>query len=250
MTIISFPLWIYSHRGGSISYIENTLSAFRHSASLKVDVLELDVQETKDKQVVIFHDDNLLRMCNVDKRICDLDYKDLPLLTTTKAHSDTRIPLLKELIQEFPDYPMQIDLKKAQDSLIHSTFDLIRHKTHSCLWGSFHHSTHKRMMQLYPSKFPVFFSLPRAFQSFFMYHLGILSWMTIYESAIILPDFYIFNSKGFFNALRKRNVKVVVFRNLNSFDKFQHISDLGADACCTDDPALLIEWTRLYRKKL
>jgi len=46
-----------------------------------VDGLELDIRMTKDKQPVIFHDKNLLRMTGVNSNISDFDYKDLPKLS-------------------------------------------------------------------------------------------------------------------------------------------------------------------------
>ena len=41
-------------------------------------MFELDVSITKDKKVIIIHDEYLKRMCGVDKYTFDFDYKDLP----------------------------------------------------------------------------------------------------------------------------------------------------------------------------
>lgn len=43
-------------------------------------MLELDCHLTKDGEVVVSHDQNLLRSTGVDKNISELNYKDLPLL--------------------------------------------------------------------------------------------------------------------------------------------------------------------------
>lgn len=43
-------------------------------------MLELDCQLTKDGEVVVAHDQNLLRSTGTDKNICELNYKELPLL--------------------------------------------------------------------------------------------------------------------------------------------------------------------------
>lgn len=46
-------------------------------------MLELDCHLTKDKQVVVCHDHKLLRATGLDKKISELDYKDLPPLLPT-----------------------------------------------------------------------------------------------------------------------------------------------------------------------
>lgn len=89
----------YAHRGlhsGDGRFPENSISAFRLANKAGFGA-ELDVQFTKDKQIVVFHDDDLKRMCGIDKRVDELDYaelKELPLLD-----SDQHIPLLIEALE-------------------------------------------------------------------------------------------------------------------------------------------------------
>jgi glycerophosphoryl diester phosphodiesterase len=76
---LPFAHALMSHRGGSLEFVENTLPAFRYSTNLNVDILEMDVQLTKDHEVVVFHDDDLMRMCGVrGRKISDFKYQDLP----------------------------------------------------------------------------------------------------------------------------------------------------------------------------
>jgi len=64
---------VIAHRGGSYENPENSLTAFKHSISVGVDMLELDVHITKDNIVVITHDQNLYRLANRDVNINDID---------------------------------------------------------------------------------------------------------------------------------------------------------------------------------
>lgn len=66
-----------AHRGlhgGEIP--ENSLSAFEEAAAKGYSV-ETDVQMTKDGELVLFHDDDLLRMCGVDKKVAACTYAQL-----------------------------------------------------------------------------------------------------------------------------------------------------------------------------
>jgi glycerophosphoryl diester phosphodiesterase len=49
-------VWNIAHRGGAALYPENTLAAFRDAVARGCDGAELDVQLSKDGEVVVFHD--------------------------------------------------------------------------------------------------------------------------------------------------------------------------------------------------
>lgn len=65
------------HRGASGHKTENTLAAFKHAALLGAEMWELDTQLTRDGVVVVCHDDHLLRVFGVDRRISDLTAAEL-----------------------------------------------------------------------------------------------------------------------------------------------------------------------------
>jgi len=87
---------VISHRGGSGESNENTLSAFKHSSDVGVDVFELDCHMTKDGKVVVAHDNNLSRLCGVERLISETNYDDLPLLLTEHTE-DIFLDINKEL---------------------------------------------------------------------------------------------------------------------------------------------------------
>ena len=70
----------YAHRGLWNSRMpENSLSAFENAARMGYGI-ELDIQLTKDKKIVVFHDDSLMRMCGVDKKVCELTLSEIRAL--------------------------------------------------------------------------------------------------------------------------------------------------------------------------
>ena len=60
---------VIAHRGFSGRYPENTLVAIRAAIRLGVDYVEIDVQETSDGKLIVFHDDRLNRICGVSGRV-------------------------------------------------------------------------------------------------------------------------------------------------------------------------------------
>lgn len=67
----------YAHRGASIYTLENTMSAFRKALELRATGIELDLQKTKDRKIVIFHDITIDKKSNNKGKISDYTYNEL-----------------------------------------------------------------------------------------------------------------------------------------------------------------------------
>lgn len=73
---------IFAHRGFSGYYPENTMLAFEKAASdTHADGIELDIQMTKDGELVIMHDETLDRTTNGSGFLKDYTYKELRQLS-------------------------------------------------------------------------------------------------------------------------------------------------------------------------
>src|SRR5213592_1447324 len=62
---------VIAHRGFSSRYPENTLPAIRAALRLGVAMIEIDVQQTRDGRLIVFHDYRLDRVCGVRARVRD-----------------------------------------------------------------------------------------------------------------------------------------------------------------------------------
>ncbi|MBR2248624.1 MAG: glycerophosphoryl diester phosphodiesterase membrane domain-containing protein [Bacilli bacterium] len=106
---------ITAHRGASVKYPENTMAAFRGAKKLGADWIELDVQQTKDRQIVVSHDTNLGRVTGVDKDIIDMNYSEIEKLDAgsffNKKFKDEKIPLLKEALQYAKDNNIRLNIE-------------------------------------------------------------------------------------------------------------------------------------------
>ncbi len=104
-----------AHRGlhkRSQTIPENSIASFKAASRIGYGV-ELDVQLTKDGQVVVFHDDDLQRMCGVNKDIQDFTYLELQEF---RLHgTENRIPLLTEALRAIgKQRPVIVELKKSR----------------------------------------------------------------------------------------------------------------------------------------
>lgn len=54
-------VYLQAHRGVSSDYPENTMSAFKASVCQNYDIIELDLALTKDRKIVVLHDDTINR---------------------------------------------------------------------------------------------------------------------------------------------------------------------------------------------
>ena len=107
----------FAHRGLyelDQSVPENSLPAFQRAVENGYGA-ELDVQRTKDGQIVVFHDDSMQRACGVDKAIRDLTYAELqvfPLFGTEES-----IPLFSDVLKVFDGkQPLIVELKYGPDT--------------------------------------------------------------------------------------------------------------------------------------
>ena len=103
-----------AHRGihNNITVPENSLPAFNAAAEAGCGI-ELDVQFTKDRQLVVFHDDNLSRMCGDDRLVIDVTYDELSKMRL--LDSDEKIPLLSEVLETVGGrVPLLIEMKNER----------------------------------------------------------------------------------------------------------------------------------------
>ena len=68
---------IVAHRGLSQKYPENTLEGFKAALMQHIDMLEIDVHFTKDKQLVVIHDDSIDRTSNQKGKVKDFTLEEL-----------------------------------------------------------------------------------------------------------------------------------------------------------------------------
>lgn len=75
---------------------ENSIIAFEKAVE-KSYPIELDIHLTRDRKIVVMHDDNLMEMVGVDKKIRDLTYDEISEYKI--KNSEQKIPLLEDVLK-------------------------------------------------------------------------------------------------------------------------------------------------------
>ena len=88
----------YAHRGLHDNHSdapENSMKAFKKAVDAGYGI-EMDIQLTKDKIPVVFHDETLNRMCGVKGKVWEFTFEELQKLTL--AESEERIPKFEDVL--------------------------------------------------------------------------------------------------------------------------------------------------------
>jgi glycerophosphoryl diester phosphodiesterase len=95
---------IIAHRGASKAAPENTLAAVKQAIEEGTDWVEIDVQETADGEVVVFHDSDFMKVAGTNLKIWDATLEDLRDIDIGSwfgpEFKDQRVPTLGQVLDE------------------------------------------------------------------------------------------------------------------------------------------------------
>ena len=122
-----YNIIVAGHRGYRSNYPENTLLSFQKALELGVDMIEFDLNLTKDKKLVVIHDEKVDRTTNGSGYIRDMTLKEIKLLDAGSWFSDEfsklRIPTFDELL-ELVSYKKDLLFNVEIKERTHETVDL------------------------------------------------------------------------------------------------------------------------------
>lgn len=125
---------IVAHRGWPSRAPENTMSSIELALKdAKVDMIEIDVQLTKDEEIVVIHDFNIDRTSNGKGYIKELEYKELKRLDFgswfSKDYKNERIPRLEEvlsLIRDKKELVIEIKDISGENKILDRLYDILK----------------------------------------------------------------------------------------------------------------------------
>lgn len=129
---------VIAHRGFSGKYPENTFVAFQKAMEAGADGFECDLRLTRDDKIVVFHDDDLRRLCGTPYTIEERRWSELQHL---KVKGQEPICSLEDLIENFSSVRMNLEIKKSINAkaLLRKLIPLIEERefAHPVLISSF-----------------------------------------------------------------------------------------------------------------
>lgn len=247
---------VLAHQGASGYAPSNTMAAFRLALEQGADILELDVHMTRDGVVVVSHDETIDRMSNgsgliremtlAELRQYDFGYDFTPDggLTYPYRGKGVTIPTLEEVLQAFPEVPLNIEIKQVDPPMEAQVWELIQRygAEDRVLIASFHGTVAKRWRELAGDR--VATSAPvehmYAVAAHYVPHLDRL-YEPVYDAFQVPvaekagPLTVRFDTERFLAMAERVNV-AVHYWTINDEEEMRRLYQLGAHGIITDYP--------------
>src|SRR5690606_9437619 len=113
---------VAGHRGYLSAYPENTLLGFQKAIDLGLEMVEFDLRLSKDKMLMVIHDDSVDRTTNGSGKVRDFTMKELKEFDASndfQQYGKQEIPTFRELcelLKPFPDILLNVEIKPSADA--------------------------------------------------------------------------------------------------------------------------------------
>lgn len=131
---------ILAHRGIHDKALENSLESFELAAQSEVSGVELDIRLTSDNEVVVFHDEDLKRLFENDRRIDELTFDELNEIASAEGVTVPKLTDIFDLL--IADYIINVEIKEMK--VVQPLIEMIREKAVSLehlIFSSFIHES-------------------------------------------------------------------------------------------------------------
>jgi len=227
---------IWGHRGAYAHAPENTLTGFQMAADMGADGVELDIQLTKDGEVVVIHDESVDRTSDGHGFVKDYTLSELKKFNINKRGiippRFMEIPTLAEVLELLKSMELKINIELKTGIIF---YEKIEEKaleivgkydiSNKVVWSSFNHLSVLKIKRLEPLA-----------QTALLCGGGIIVTGEQCEktgSYALHPDIRQLRCPGLVGDCRKRGVKINAWA-ANEPEELQYAVGLGADAVITN----------------
>jgi glycerophosphoryl diester phosphodiesterase len=226
---------ITAHRGSSAAAPENTMAAVKKAIEDGADWVEIDVQETADGEVVVFHDSDFMKLAGVNLKIWNATMADLKHIDVgswlAPEFKDERVPTLGEVLDECkgnerPGVNIELKYYGHDEQLEQRVVDVVeaREMASKVVVMSLKHDAVKKMKSLRPT-----------------WKVGLLTSVAVGDLTAVDADFLAVNTtlahRSFIRSAHRRGKEVHVW-TVNDAPTMSTMIGRGVDSLITDKPAV------------
>jgi len=231
--------YVWAHRGASGYCPENTMPAFEKAIELGADGIELDIQETKDGEIVICHDEKINRTSDgkgylKDFTLTQLREFDFSKGRVQKGYEGTKISTMKEVFELIKPTNLTINIelktgvvsyKGLEEKIINMTEKY--GFTDRVTFSSFNHYSIKRIKELRPYAKCGFLYMDGT--------IGMPAYCRFHKIEALHPAFYNMRYDGFLEDCIKNNIELNVW-TVNEEEHMVTCIKSGVNAIITNYP--------------
>lgn len=229
---------VWGHRGASGYAPENTMAAFEKAVEMGADGIELDVQLTKDGELVVIHDETIDRVSDGSGWVKDYAYAKLIKHNFNRTHPEyehAQIPTLEEVyaLIKPTDLTINVEIKTGvvfYPEIEVRVLDLTERMglMERVIFSSFNHYTIQKIKEINPEA-----------ETGMLYSDGIINPVS-YASYVVgadalHPALYNIQYEGFMEECRRQKKKVHVW-TVNEEKYMRLVCAARADAMITNYP--------------
>lgn len=233
---------VWAHRGASGYAPENTLAAFQKAVDLGADGVELDIQLTKDDQIVVIHDETIDRTSDGKGWVKDYTLEELRAFNynrTKPEYKHADIPTMREVFELLKPTGLFINIEiktgvvfyeKIEEKILALTKEMGM-EDRVC-YSSFNHYTVTRIHELNPDA-----------EVGFLYADGPIdmpSYGVKHGVNALHPALYNLQYDGFVKECKEKGLKLNVW-TVNERPYMEMCCQYGVDAIITNYPDIAKE---------
>ena len=228
---------VIAHRGASRAAPENTLSSMKKAIEFGADFAECDVFQTKDGEIVLFHDEEMERTTGKGGMIWDYTLAELKELDAGSWFSEEfkgePIPTLRQVIQLCKGkikLNIEVKISGNDPDIAQKVVDIIRSENigKECMVTSFEKPVIKKIKELAPDLITGFIfdeeHPPDIFEG---------NWEYVCSKRNIVDEAFVKEAK-------QKEKKIFVW-TVNYPAEMKKFIDLGVDGIITDVPDVLMD---------
>jgi glycerophosphoryl diester phosphodiesterase len=223
---------IIGHRGANSVAPENTLKAFQKAIDMGADFIEIDIQESKDGQLVITHDEDLDRLTGKQGFVKDYTLSELRTLDFGEGES---IPTLQEVI-ELTNGRIELNCEIKVKDISNKVVDIIKNYKviNTVVISSFLHEELLKLKKMEPTLRLASLEPTEFLKNFNDERKKEMIKFCINNDLYAINPFYSLVDQGFVDFAHDNNLKVFPW-TVDSKPMMRKLIRLGVDGIITND---------------